>query len=73
MFPVQKCELAWAQRTALWLPRIPSWPSWTPNDIDKFCSIAFPACFALFNVSAGRELRPSLSFCSLRAPSEPCF
>ncbi|CAD5224678.1 unnamed protein product [Bursaphelenchus okinawaensis] len=50
MFPVQKCELAWTQRTVLWLPKL-SFKPWTPNEIDKFCSIAFPACFALFNIA----------------------
>ncbi|KAI6189636.1 hypothetical protein M3Y97_00030100 [Aphelenchoides bicaudatus] len=50
MFPVQKCELAWSQRSTLWWPNF-SLRNLTPNEIDRFCSIAFPACFALFNVA----------------------
>ncbi|KAI6239199.1 hypothetical protein M3Y99_00593800 [Aphelenchoides fujianensis] len=50
MFPVSKCELAWSQRSHFWWPSF-SLRNLTPNDIDKFCSIAFPACFALFNIA----------------------
>ncbi|KAI6200051.1 hypothetical protein M3Y96_00692400 [Aphelenchoides besseyi] len=50
MFPVQKCELAWSKQSHFWWPSF-SFRNLTPNDIDKFCSIAFPVCFSLFNIA----------------------